>query len=112
MENSGVCTTYVSKGHSDGDGDGTEEHDDTQREQDALTGCDIDLQQEGALIWLFFSLWSFTTEFFLSFFYFALEAEDGDRETDHGCDSHTQQYWFSVVKAAARTDTQHIHIRN
>lgn len=69
MENSGVCTTYISEGHSDGDGDGTEEHDDTQREQDALTGCDIDLQQEGALIWLFFSLWSFTTEFFLFFFF-------------------------------------------
>lgn len=50
MENSGVCTTYISEGHGDGDGDGTEEHDDTQREQDALTGCDIDLQQEGALI--------------------------------------------------------------
>lgn len=68
MENSGVCTTYVSKGHGDGDGDGTEEHDDTQREQDALTGCDIDLQQEGALIWLLFLLWSFTTEGFFCFF--------------------------------------------
>lgn len=37
--------TYVSKGHNDGDGDGTEKHDHAQGKQDALVRRDIDLQQ-------------------------------------------------------------------
>lgn len=34
--------------------------------------------------------------------HFALEAEDGDRKTHHGCDSQTQNHGFGVVKAGGR----------
>lgn len=36
----------------------------------------------------------------------ALEAEDGDRKTHHGCDSQTQNHWFGVVKAGEREGSQ------
>lgn len=38
-------STYVSEGDDDGDGDGAEKQDHAQRKEDALVGCDIDLQQ-------------------------------------------------------------------
>lgn len=104
--------TYVSKRDNNGNGDGTEKQDHTQREQDTLIGCDINLHQEKGKPHDGFNL---TTSFLFcclknvvwghnlcSSSHPALEAEDGDRKTNQRRDSQTQHHWFGVVKAGRR----------
>lgn len=100
--------TYVSKGHNDGDGDGTEKHDHAQGKQDALVRRDIDLQQAKSKriarrIHLTVTAFLFCCPKSVKLWWalhLALEAEDGDRETHQSCDAQAQQHGLGVVKAA------------